>query len=128
MKKTVRLPILRSNFSTRKAMDTLVTHRVGGAVVKRGTGYDFVTLDDVAKGFSAKKRVSLAKIKHMKLNLDYVARVEGETLWVHAKLGTSLGVRFSAPLYACPKRDYSQTAPGTCPFHEVPLEIVKKGA
>jgi hypothetical protein len=113
--KTVKLPILQADLSTKDVMDALVTHRARGAVVKRGGNYKFVALDEVAKALAGAKRVPFSKIKHMELDFDHVTRIEDDATWAHVKLGASMRVQFAAPLYVCPNGDHTQSSDGTCP-------------
>jgi hypothetical protein len=121
--KTVKLPMLKADLPTDVARDTMIAHHVRGGVVKRGASYDFVSLDDVLKGLDSKTTRPFPKIKRSKLDLNAVTSLESDPLWARVKIGAH--VQFAAPLYVCPKGDYSQSTSGACPAHHVPLVRIK---
>lgn len=124
--KTLEMPILKAGLSTKGAMKALIERKAHGAVVKRKEGYHVVSLDDVAQAL--KRQASFADIATLKLDPEDVVRVASETKTLVARFKIDSTFKIAAPIYACPKRDYNQTSPGTCPFHDLPLEKVKAGA
>jgi len=111
--KTVKLPMLEANLSTAAVKETLIAHGVRGGVVKRGTGYDFIGLEDVIEALGRAENLPLSEIEGSKVSDSDILHPANEPKWVQIKIGAKF--QFAAPLYVCPKGDYAQNGQGKCP-------------
>jgi hypothetical protein len=127
---TVRLPLLQGKISAEDILTVYAEHKRPMAVVTTGAKYHLVMLDStrMLDAFRASERPhdkSGFNFVGMTLAPDDLGATQGA--WIDVAVDSQLSVLLAAPQYACPKKDYSSSNPGTCPFHGDPLKRVKDG-